>query len=743
MSAYSFDDIQQVSNTNEYDRAFWSIDLKDDDQVKDWIVHNYDGLKQADLPRIQNMLANMAAYRGINYRVPTEGSRQYDIEPLVRAPRVGVNMIYDAVEQEVSKITVYRQAVTCQPQSSDYDDETTAKVADDVIEWSFNRSNAERSVEHLQRHKKILGEGYAICEWDEHRGMVDKDWKDAKKKHGRVPLIGEDGKQVIGVDGDPLYVDRPLREGDYYYRLIYSWNMQFQRREDFDKCEWAIEHSYCDTDDLKGKYPQLADKIKASADSTLPVSAENYDTQEMKNRCEVFKLYHKATDYLGYGRYVVCTRDVVLENGDMPECWRIEDDCGISQFPFVRITDIDPPGCVRGYSSLDFARQLNNLYSNFTTMMAKSIFQSAHHKWMVPRGTAKLESLANGDTVVQYKGGVPPQSVAPNPVSPALWAGRDSLKADFQMVLGSSGVSRGTPPPGVKAWHAIQYLDELENERRNVTVLKHNQMITGLARVTLAMVADKYDSERLGRILGKEASGELKGFDPAELKSVYSIIPQVASGLSRQKSMRVAQIIDLKQTFPTIIPDEEVINMMGYGDEKGFRSAATVSVRMAEYENEQFLRNRKVKSPMAYENHLIHYGIHKRMMEDVTFNLTMGEKAQAGMIEHMEATEMLICEISGKNPMYAMQVMQRFPDFPVFIKPEEYGLMPPMTIIQGMQGMGAGPAPMTPEQQTAGEAPMMAGQPGPSAELISTAQNPMDVNAAAVPQGEPSYTEGL
>ena len=740
MSGYSFDDINQTVNTNENDRAFWSLDLKDDDCVKEWVTGNYDKLKQADLPRIQNMLANMAAYRGVNYRVPQEGTRQYDIEPLIRSPRVGVNMIYDAVEQEVSKITVYRPTVNCQPQSSDYDDETSAKIADDLIEWAFNRSNAERLVEFMQRHKKLLGEGYCIAEWDDNRGMIDKDWKDAKKKHGRVPLIGEDGKQVLGVDGDPLYVDRPLREGDFYYRLIYSWNMQFQRREDFDHAEWCIEHSYADCDDLKAEYPKLADKIKCSSQENLPINAENYDTAEIKNRVEVFKLYHKPTSVLGYGRFVVCTRDVVLKNDDMPEHWRVEDDCGITQFPFVRITDIDPPGCVRGYSTIDFARQMNNLYSNFTTMMARSIFQSAHHKWMVPRGSAKLESLSNGDTIVQYKGAIPPQSTAPNPVSPALWQGRESLKADFAMVMGSSGVSRGTPPPGVKAWHAIQYLDELENERRNVTVLKHNQMIVGLARITLAMMSEKYDAERIKRIVGKEQSGELTGFDPRELHSIYSIIPQVASGLSRQKSMRVAQIIDLKQTFPTIVPDEEVINMMGYGDEKGFRSAATVSVRMAEYENEQFLRNRKVKSPNAYENHLIHYGIHKRMMEDVTFNLNMAEKAKVEMVTHMEATELLITEISNKNPAYAAQVMTRFPDFPVFIEPAQFNLMAPIQVLMS-QGQAQQPGVMAPEQQTAGESAMM--NPAMGAELTTTATNPMDINAAPVEQGQAAYTEGL
>ena len=181
--------------------------------------------------------------------------------------------------------------------------------------------------------------------------------------------------------------------------------------------------------------------------------------------------------------------------------------------------------------------------------------------------------------------------------------------------------------------------------------------------------------------------------------------------------------------------------MMGYGDERGFRSAATVSVNMASYENEQFLRNRKVKSPMAYENHLIHYGIHKRMMEDTTFNLTMGEGTQAAMIEHMEATEMLITEVCNKNPAYAAQVMQRFPDFPIFIKPEEFGLMPPMMVLMS-QGQQGAPGVMSPEQQTAGEAGMMA-QPAVGAELTTTATNPMDINAAPVEQGQPAYSEGL
>jgi hypothetical protein len=128
------------------------------------------------------------------------------------------------------------------------------------------------------------------------------------------------------------------------------------------------------------------------------------------------------------------------------------------------------------------------------------------------------------------------------------------------------------------------------------------------------------------------------------------------------------------------------------------------------------------------------------MMEDVTFNLNMAEKAKVEMVTHMEATELLITEISNKNPAYAAQVMTRFPDFPVFIEPAQFNLMAPIQVLMS-QGQAQQPGVMAPEQQTAGESAMM--NPAMGAELTTTATNPMDINAAPVEQGQAAYTEGL
>jgi hypothetical protein len=245
------------------------------------------------------------------------------------------------------------------------------------------------------------------------------------------------------------------------------------------------------------------------------------------------------------------------------------------------------------------------------------------------------------------------------------------------------------------------------------------------------MIGFKYDSKRIERVIGKNNAGSLKGFDPAELASIYSIGVQVASGLSRQKSMRVAQIIDLKQTFPMLIPDEEVVNMMGIGDDKSMRTGVTVSVRMADYENDQFLRSKTVKSPEVWENHLIHYGIHKRLMEDRTFNDTMSTDSQQAMKNHVEATEMVMLGVASKNPQYLMMVMQRFPDFPIFCDPVAFGYASPMAMLQGGMPQAASPEsqPVNPGMAIPQQEVQTATQAGPS--LSVSAANPMADNAMA------------
>ena len=110
MSAISFDTIEMKTKEVSGLRPFWTIDNKDDDLLKDWVFAAYDTLKEQDQDRRQIMMANMAAYRGIHYKLQDTRTRELETRnqvPLLRQPRLVVNHIYDLIERTV--FFIFRQ----------------------------------------------------------------------------------------------------------------------------------------------------------------------------------------------------------------------------------------------------------------------------------------------------------------------------------------------------------------------------------------------------------------------------------------------------------------------------------------------------------------------------------------------------------------------------------------------------------------------------------------------------------
>ena len=74
-----------------------------------------------------------------------------------------------------------------------------------------------------------------------------------------------------------------------------------------------------------------------------------------------------------------------------------------------------------------------------------------------------------------------------NPTPPELFKFRGELKEEFQQISGVFGVSRGEPPPGIKAGVALQFLNEQEQERFNEHILKWNDFIRRIAIKTISV----------------------------------------------------------------------------------------------------------------------------------------------------------------------------------------------------------------------------------------------------------------
>jgi hypothetical protein len=714
----SFDSfLEQQSEMKGGRGPFWALDFDDEEKLLQWLNAELDYLKEQAQPRILEQRKNLATFRGIRLQsLDTRNRDEQATENLSnrrsKNPRVIYNHMVDFVEQHVARLTKYRGAVGANPATEDDDDRKIASVADELVEKFWEKVNIDAVMQKHHRRKRIMSENYIAVLWNNNLGPYDSDYlSEAFKKLGikgdpktmnraerrqalkgkslpRIAVIDpETGEQVRGSDG-LLWIERPMRRGDVQYKQIMSWDMYLQRKSDYEDVEMGTWREWVDLDTLKALHPKKAGKISVDSERTM-FDLDTCEDVSCGNKVEVFHTYHKSTDLLDGGRYVKWCKSAILKNRPNDYCgW---DDRAI--LPWVRTVDIDTPAVLNGDATVTHGRGPLAVYNNLVSMKVRNRFQFSHPKWFYPRGTVKIESLTNDKTLVAYKGAIPPALV-----QPAINEANESqqmaeTKNDMQQIMGVYGISRGEPPKGVTAAVALTYLDEKENERENPGIQAHTDTLRELALQTLWIMADHYgdDAERLEELLGKSRAYQIKDFQTANLRNISDLRIQNESALPQQKGTRMQFILDLKEKFPNVVPDDVAIDTLGLAEDKRLRNMATVAVRKAEDENESLTNGAKTPAPIEGEQHLVHYRSHRQRLNEPMF-VRLPKKAQDMMRDHLAAHEMMMLDAVQKNPQYLMLLQQEFPDFPLFFTPEP----PPAPMALPDPGAPAG-MPIPPE----------------------------------------------
>lgn len=713
MSFESFLEDEESNWQRGPSKPFWSLDFSDEDAVLEWLNAELYYLKKQSYERHLNQKKNLAVYRGIQYQQQDRRTRDEIVNESTltrrsKNPRVVYNHMVDMVEQDVARMTKYRGAVSATPPSDDNEERIVAEIAEDLVEKFWDKIEIDNLLMKHSRRKRIFGEDFIACLWNRNLGPYHPDWiaevfklhriegDPAKMTRGeirkifrtkikeipRLPLLDPDtGDQVTGNDGKGLWIDRPVRRGDIEYRLLYSWDMFLQRKTEYSQVEYGFWRERVKVDTVCAQHPECKDKI--TPDSHTVFDGETVEDLARTDEVEVIHFFHRSTDELDQGRYIKFIRGAILNGGKeagVPNPYLGFDEKAI--LPWVRTVDIESPAVLNGDSTVTYGRPCQAVYNNLVSLKIRNRFLYAHPKWFMPKGAAKLESLANQTTVVQYKGATPPVLAQPN-----LNEGSDSemmkeAKGDLQQIMGVYGVSRGDPPAGVTAAVALTFLDEQENERANVGVAGHTLTIKGLAQQTLWLMADKYEDEegRLEDLVGKSRAYQVKNFKMADLRNIAELRIQNATALPQQKSARTQWILDIKKQAPGAMPDDMMVDLLGLGEVERMRNIITVAIRKADDENACLMNGAKCDAPMEQEFHTGHYRVHLRQMNEPSYNY-LPKASQDKFRAHVTAHEMLMHAMAAKNPVYLQQVMQEFPGFPIFFVPDE-------AMVLGNQGDG-------------------------------------------------------
>lgn len=707
---YSFDDLND-QQYNQQVRPLYELDLDDpanENNILQWLRGERDYLQEESRDRIRVMRRNLALYKGIQYqeletRIDAR-DRAADRSQFMR--KVVANHLYDLTKNRSSRLVKFRPAVAILPTNDELSDKLAAKSTKMLLDHIWYENDFEGVIQNqLATYAQIMGEVYMFIDWNKDMGDLSPAYVNAKgkAKDGKIPLLDENGQQVIDPSGNKIFIDKPVRIGDVDYRIKLASDVFLQKKKRWEEVDYCFEVEAVSVDSLRAQYPDKAAKIK-----NQDVQVYDYEKMQLvstKREVLVYTFWHRRSVHMDKGRKIRFIEDCILENEVYP----------FSHFslPCVRFTDLDLPGELHGMSFYEQIKGLTGTYNNLTNMLIRNIVMVSHPKWMVPAGSVALDRLGNDITIVQYKGPQPPVLATAQSVPSDVFGFREKLKEEFQQISGVFGVSRGEPPPGIKAGVALQFLSEQESERYNELVLKWNEMIRQVAEMTIAVAGDYYDEsdERMIRILGKNNEYMTEFFKVSSLEKDYDIRVQNSSALPKSVAARTQTLLDLSERFPEQFSGEQVIDMLDLAQSDKFVDAATVAVRTAEAENEKLheVKDADTMAPVEFENHILHWKIHTREMQQFQFKYKTSKEIQERFKDHVMAHEMLMMDQAAKSQSFAAE-LQKLPLFPIFFNPPPA----PMPMAPEAQGMPMPPAPMPEGLQIPGGLPvnpMVGGEP--------------------------------
>jgi len=677
-----------ASNKEPLKPIWFENAYKTDKKTIKWFRNTLPILEELAKDRIAEYKNNLCWYMGwfdqtqeYTFRIPNNR----DVVLPKRIMPVVISHLTDLTEQHVSHLSQFKPNVYVGPANNEHRDKVSADLGQMVVKYINQKNQFEELMQRLQRWKRVFGEIYLDIGWD--KSIGDKDDK-----------------------GNPI--------GDVCYRIKEPWFVFPEPKRHWREVSYVIDiEEIIHIEEARKKFNKP--NLKPS-DSCKIYGFADAEDEKREEEVIVYRVQVKPSEFIPEGVVIRIVSDEVVERTKVYPYTH-------NDFSFECLTDIDAPARLHGQSWYNILRPIQHQYNKTTSLISRNLFLVAHPKILMPEGAAKIESMTNRATVVTYRGPTAPQIVnfAANPSE--AYAFRDKVLQELQQISGEHGVSRGTPPPGIRAGIALQFLEEQERKGRNTHITKHNNFIKRVTRKALGVFSDytKEDDGRLIRILGKNNQYQIQDLRGTKLSGPFDVQIQNTTAFSESFAGRISQIIELNREIPGLLTREQMADMLEFGQVDKFYDITTAALRSAESENEDILSGKEVGEPEPFEDLVVHWTTHMIPIQTRYFKENVPDPIRESLLDHIAQTEILMEEKAVANPAFA-QVLQQLAGFPAFLVQKPQIAPPPQDpgIPPGGQGDLAGALPGE-EPLPQGEVPV--GEAPPGGDLPPLQAAPPDV----------------
>ena len=559
---------------------------------------------------------NLCFFAGQHYVKWNEITNRIEIKkvPSWRV-RLVANYIFSFVRKLIGKWLKNKPILIAVPATNEDSDKKSAKFAEKYLEFIDRKLGMPTKRQWLLLWNAVCGKAFKKIYWDEKAGDLIKEGQ--KDEEGN-PVLDEEGKPVE----DKFHLGEVACDILSAYEVFPDPVCQYN----IDEGDWIIHAKVRKIKEVKAKYPDKADEVKADkeVDSSLIFdsnimsfssdlgSSVSVKIKPLKESVVVKECWQFPTEEYPKGRLIVVAGGVLLKNDVFP----YQDNDGNVFHPFVEYDYILVPGRYWPMSLIEQLIPLQKEINKTKSQIVENKNRTSRPKYFVPKSAFLSEDAltdAPGE-IVEYSGNQPPISDTPPSMPAYVFQHLTDVLMDMQNISDIHDVSRGKTPAGVKSGVAIAALQEQDDTNLGPDIYRFEEAEAKSGRKILMLAQQFYTEPRTLKIVGENNAIEYQEFKKSDI-TCNDVIVQVGSALPQSKVAKQQMILSLWES-KLITDPRKILKLLELGNVEEVWEDMEIDSNQAQLENKQMEEGMQIEANW-YDNHSVHLYEHQKVMKSL------------------------------------------------------------------------------------------------------------------------------
>lgn len=562
------------------------------------------------------------AYHGAYYRGASDGHKVLFGGEQGELVMMSVNHLRNIGQHILVMITSNRPAMDARATNTDYKSLVQTRLANNLLDYYMRDKRLERYLKTAVEYAIVMGAGYIKMDWNATSGQV-YDYNEE--------------------------TNTPIYEGDVEFVNLSPFDVIIDSSKENQDNDWIMCRTYKNKFDLAAKYPEMKDKI-----SNLPTKSDIYRykfdvmTQQETDDVPVFEFYHKKTESMPEGRYLMfLSGQIILMDTALP----------YRTLPIYRIAPGDILGTPYGYTPLfdilPIQDCINSLYSAIMTNQHAFGVQNIY----VPRGAdVTFSALDGGLNIIEGNAAMgKPEAMNLTSTPPELFNFLKMLEQAQETISGVSSVARGNPETSLKSGSALALVQSMTLQFISGLQQSYVELIEDVGTSLIDMLKDFASVPKVAMIAGKSNKAFLEEtFTGDDLSQVNRVIVDVGNPLARTTAGKVQLAENLIQ-YGIIKDPTQYFTVLNTGNLEVLDEYQQNELLLIRAENEKLAQGETVAA-LAIDQHIIHIKEHKGVLADPDLRQdpTLVQQTLSHINEHIQflrTVDPALLSIIGEQPL--------------------------------------------------------------------------------------------